>query len=395
MEVVIKNPHYFLNCKEFMKKKFLISILQHRNVYFAITAFFHLHAALKDRPDLRRLVKIVFACTGRKLIALEEIKRQYGNLYDIDIFECEGDYLIKVNAIFSAYPQSEYPYFIKHDEDIFVSPQSWTRLLESAEQCLSDSENLLLSVNLSTGIPSWSQFASVFFSIKELKRIYANLALSQVPNELWGNDYTALQRNIDSVDEWDENSYWDWVNDLGYDYRGIHPIRLEIGYPLIINQLIINDYQKFLDASVSTEIYKISNRYFCNSFFCMPYERYQTVVQDKSLFVDLFDEVPINRYARIHKANFCFLENSLAIHIIYNSVYEQDTILENGICNGRKLEQYFLRRYFNLITQHLNVDPNNYRVFPRWAEPFHHARLRLKKKVHQAALKIYQKHYRP
>lgn len=378
-----------------MTKKFLISILQHRNIYFAITAFFHLHAALNDRPDLRKLVKVVFACTGRKLIALEEIKKQYGHLYDIDIFECEGDYLKKVNAIFAAYPQSEYPYFIKHDEDIFVSPQSWIRLLDSVEQCLADSENLLLSVNLSTGIPSWSQFANIFFSNKELKKIYANLALSQVPNELWGNDYSDLQLNMNSADEWDEDRYWNWVNDLGYDYRGIHPIRLEIEYPLIINQLIINNYQKFLDASVSDEIYGISNRYFCNSFFCMSYERYQGIVKDNTLFVDLFDEVPINRYAKIHKANFCFLKNSLAIHIIYNSVYEQCTILEGGICNGRKLEQYFLRRYFNLITRHLNIDPNQYRVFPRWAEPFHSVRLGLKKWIYQVALRIYQKHYRP
>ena len=229
-----------------MLKPFLICILQHRNVSFSVTAFFHLHAALRDRSDLQKKVKIVFACTGRDLVALKNIQNNYSDFYDIDIFEYEGEYPKKIDAVVASYPASQYEYFIKHDEDVFVSPPSWIALLDTAAQVLADPKNLLLSVNLSTGIPSWGRFLRLFFTSKEQNLVAAKLALSALPSKYWGNNYVGLNQQIAARDAWDENAYWDDVNGLGYDYRGIHPVRLDIWYPNYFNQKIIGNYQRFL-----------------------------------------------------------------------------------------------------------------------------------------------------
>lgn len=376
-----------------MIKQFLVCILQHRNVSFSVTAFFHLHAALRGRPDLQKKVKIVFSCTGRELIALKNIKKSYSDLYDIDVFECEGEYSKKIDAVVSSYPASQYEYFIKHDEDVFVSPPSWITLLDGAALVLTDPKNLLLSVNLSTGIPSWSRFLRLFFTPKEQNLVAAKLALSALPDECWGNNYECLNQQIAARDAWDENAYWEWVNSLGYDYRGIHPVRLDIWYPNFINQKIIDHYQSFLEQSVGGEVIKVDDRYFCNSFFCMRYQRYQDIWNNKSLFVDPFDEVPINRYAVFNHLNICFIENSLAIHIIYNSVYGQNVLISDQFCSGKKLEQYFLRQYFNGICEYLDIDAHLFDVGQNsiWRK----LRLRFKKAVAQFSLNRYQRYYWP
>lgn len=376
-----------------MPKQFLICILQHRNVSFSVTAFFHLHAALKDRSDLQKKIKIVFACTGRNLIALKNIKNTYSTLYDIDVFECDGEYTKKIDAILSYYLASQYEYFVKHDEDVFVSPPSWVALLDSAPQVLAESKNLLLSVNLSTGIPSWSRFLGLFFTPKEQRLVAAKLALSALPNECWGNNYQYLNQQIAARDVWDEDAYWNDVNGLGYDYRGIHPVRLDIWYANYLNKKIISNYQNFLEHSVDHEVTKIDDRYFCNSFFCMDYRQYRDIWNNKSLFVDPFDEVPINRYAVLNNLDICFIEDSLAIHIIYNSVYGQKVLIDDQFCDGRKLEQYFLRQYFNGICEYLALDPVLFDVAQKGI--LRNLRIKLKRAIAQFSLDLYQRYYWP
>ena len=111
--------------------------------------------------------------------------------------------------------------------------------------------------------------------------------------------------------------------------------------------------------------------------------------------MDLFDEVPINRYALKNDLNFCFLQDSLAVHIIYNSVYEQDALIGDQFCNGRKLEQYFLKKYFELICRHLDISVEIFQPRGSWGRILKKHALKLKKYLYQRALKLYKRHYWP
>lgn len=335
--------------------QFLICILQHRNANYALTAFLHLHAALHQDEELRRKCKIVFACTTHGSKELHALQRQFQGVYDLDIFECEGAYPQKLAAIFRRYPANEYPFFIKHDEDIFLSAPTWIAFLNQAAEILEETDNLLATVNLSTGIPSWSRFVQLFLNPAEQKALNQHLAQSRVPDELWGNDYSPLNEFIASQAGWDEDGYWERVNSLGYHYRGLHPVRVDLYYPLLINQAVLSRYAAFQARPVHGDFEQVSNRYICNSFFCIRYDLYQEILADRSLYVDIFDEVPLNQYAQQHGLKFCFLEGSLGVHVLYNSVYDQSAKMEKRVLTGRQWEHIFLDQYLVAVRKYLKA----------------------------------------
>jgi hypothetical protein len=49
---------------------------------------------------------------------------------------------------------------------------------------------------------------------------------------------------------------------------------------------------------------------------------------DKSLYVDQFDEVPVNKYCKLNNLNSVFVMNSFTIHPIYNSIPKCNVIEE-------------------------------------------------------------------
>ena len=54
------------------------------------------------------------------------------------------------------------------------------------------------------------------------------------------------------------------------------------------------------------------------------------------IYVDEFDEVPVNKYCKMKDLNGIFIENTFSIHPIYNS-----------IPNHRKYEQELFKNIFN------------------------------------------------
>ena len=47
-------------------------------------------------------------------------------------------------------------------------------------------------------------------------------------------------------------------------------------------------------------------------------ETYKKIVEDSSLFVDKFDEVPVNKFRERHNLNMVFIKNSFGVHPSYN-----------------------------------------------------------------------------
>jgi hypothetical protein len=353
-------------------KKYLICILQHRNSSYAITAFLHILQALRANPALRDECKIVFAATSRGDTELHKVTQFYGNEVDVEIFECNPSYPEKIKAVLENYPPENFKFFIKHDEDLFLSPHSWEKLLTLSEEMLEDTHNLLTTVNLSTGIPTWYAFDQSFFPKKILDTIYDNLYNDAIPNECWGNNYSAINTAIRAMSpNWDENVYWQNINALPYDYKGIHPVRTNIWYTKTINEYISNNYSTLMRSTPKSTFTYISDRYFCNSFFIMNYKTYKTIFEDRTLYSDAFDEVPINRYLQRHNLSFLTLDDSCGVHIMYNSVYGQKIKFDNTTYNGAMLEEEFSRLYFSHSKNALAPTDNQVKKFSFVATPLH------------------------
>lgn len=331
-------------------KTFLICVLQHRNSSYAITACLHLFKALSSAQDLKSQCKIVIAASSRSDNELLKLISIFGDTFDIDIFECNPSYPEKMKAVLNAYPQEQYTYFIKHDEDLFLSEDSWIRLLRNSPQELNDTKNLLTTVNLSTGIPSWNSFVRSFFPLSLQRNITDHLIHDDIPSHVWGNDYSKVNEKIRKMKVWNENLYWEAVNKLSYDYKGIHPVRTNIWYTKTINEYCIEHYDSLFESTSNKSFTRCSNRYFCNSFFLIPYATYKTIFEDTTLYCDAFDEVPINAYKKRRGLSFSFLDDSCGIHILYNSVYNQTATYNKKNYNGADLEEQFSYAYFKKIT---------------------------------------------
>jgi len=65
---------------------------------------------------------------------------------------------------------------------------------------------------------------------------------------------------------------------------------------------------------------------------------WKKIVYDQSLFVDRFDEVPLNRYRLNNNLNMIFIENAYGVHPSYNWI---------GMEKYRELSD----KFFDLIGQ--------------------------------------------
>ena len=85
-----------------------------------------------------------------------------------------------------------------------------------------------------------------------------------------------------------------------------------------MNECILNNKDALFKSEPSSIILNDSSPYLCDSVFCIRTDVYKEVIHDTSLFVDGYDEVPLNKYAWKESMNHVFVENGFAIHILYN-----------------------------------------------------------------------------
>ena len=52
----------------------------------------------------------------------------------------------------------------------------------------------------------------------------------------------------------------------------------------------------------------------------MKTETYKKIIYNESLFVDKFDEVPVNKYKDINNLRMVFIDNAFAVHPSYNTI---------------------------------------------------------------------------
>ncbi len=337
-----------------MKKEFLICILQHRsNVNYALLALLHLHTALREKPELSKKIKIVIAATNHNSVVLQKLTRLFSKKYDLDLFCGPSFYPDKIEAIIKKYNPSHYTFFIKHDEDVLVSKNTWLTLLGQTSAVLSDEKNLLLTANLSTGIPSWYYFCNQFLASSLYQKLLRLLPFLKIAPRVWEQDYSAISEFQEKNLKWNEEQYWKIMNDLRTPLKGLHPVRVFLLLPFIINSYVASQYTKFQNTKVNNKIAKVSDRYLCNSFFIMKYSLYNKIFHDKSLYLDSYDELPINNYKHKTSTFFVFLKNSLAVHFLYNSVYDQILMINGKLLSGRNVEEKLLTEFIMKTQKYL------------------------------------------
>jgi hypothetical protein len=205
---------------------------------------------------------------------------------------------------------------MKCDNDIFIKGQTLDYMIDNL-YLLENNTHLTIGPVLTSGIPGIEYFKEEFLDNEAQKQL-ENLFLQSNFYNRDGATYDFLNQHTINAREWKKSEYFESVKNMNHYYKGIHPIRINELSLQFLNEYIIKNKQRFLQNNELSIIENDKSPYLCNSIFCIKTEIYKTILLDKSLYVDSFDEVPLNKYAWKNNMNHLFVKNGFAIHMYYN-----------------------------------------------------------------------------
>jgi hypothetical protein len=239
------------------------------------------------------------------------------------------NYMDKISMFIGYAKNNNFEHLMKLDNDIIINNYVLDYMIENI-WLLNDEKNLLITPVLSSGIPTVEMFIKDFFNEKEKKIIYEKFRKTQF-GHIWGFNYTNLGQS--KLLSWDGDKFFSDVKNTGYHYMGIHPIRINPLCILELNNIILSKKDElFKKQDYWIQVDK-TLPYLCNSVFIMKTETYNKIIFDRSLYVDPFDEVPVNKYCAKYNLNKIFIRNSFTLHPVYNTlpnhlIYENDFLIK-------------------------------------------------------------------
>jgi len=264
---------------------------------------------------------------------LKKVKEYLGD--KVTVYYFRKDPYNYMNKIFFAVDENtdRHEFSIKHDEDCFLMSESWDRLFDMANQM---QENDLAATGVITnGIPTTELFLQNH--APEIKdELYADFC--KIKLGFHAADYTSLNEDYE---QWNPDVFYSKVKNFNHHYKGIHPVRVSFDAVKKINDFILDNFKKVMMPK-NTEVIRDNSKYpyFCNGVMIIRTSEWRKIVFDRTLYVDGFDEVPLNKYRDKHKKNLLIDTGIPILHTMYNWTpnwnYENDLITK--ICEKAENE---------------------------------------------------------
>jgi hypothetical protein len=227
-----------------------------------------------------------------------------------------NNYMIKVRLAVQYAEDNNIPYLMKCDNDIYIGANTLDYIIDNLS-ILDNKKHLTIGPVLSSGIPTVEYFMEQFLSDDERYKLNEYFLSSHFYNRD-GVVYTHLNKHTMGSKVWNKNNFFNDVKHIDNDYKGVHPIRINYEAIDYLNICILNNKDKFFKSQPTSLILNDSSPYLCDSVFCILTDTYKKIINDSTLFVDDYDEVPLNKYAWKESMNHVFVENGFAIHMLYN-----------------------------------------------------------------------------
>jgi hypothetical protein len=240
----------------------------------------------------------------------------------------------------------------KCDEDIVLSPSAWRVLSREADRILMDPEILLVTPALSSGIPTWMDFAESFLDAAGLVQLLGQFRRFDLPRHIWGIDYSEVRDAQQSV-LWDEDAHTRVMSEFGSCFRGYHPIRFHAAACARLAEEALIRISDFL-APVSAQQmeYRKSQQYLCNGVFAIRPSVYASILDDDSLFRDSFDEIPLNLLFQSGEWKYLIAQRALGVHFLYNSAYSESADFKGVALQGLDLEEAMAKAFLEALAGH-------------------------------------------
>ena len=210
-------------------------------------------------------------------------------------------------------------YIISLDEDVFLNNHIWDYMIENCD-ILDDDKNLLFSPLLSTGVPTVDWFIEQFFDEEERNLLFEKFKNTYIMESNCTPPGCGVLNKctIDSDKEWDSEYFYKETKKLATHYKGIHPVRVSEELQSLLVDLVLKHKDKLFQKMDYELFFNNDRPYFCNNVYMIKTSTYRKIIDDASLFVDKFDEVPVNTFRKIHNLNMVFIKNSFGVHPSYN-----------------------------------------------------------------------------
>jgi len=310
--------------------KLLIVYLTDNGRHFTFPHF----AKLMDESTKKADWKLLILGHEDDMAFYKEVLKGHPSIdHDAFNFHLHDNYMEKVRFAVRYAKEAAFPYMMKCDNDLFFRGRTLDYMVDNLE-LLQDPANLTLGPTLSSGIPCVEYFMEDFLDESDRLALHKKLLETKFEN-IWGATYAQLNQFTLEATSWDGAGFYRAVKETTHHYKGIHPIRINLDAITFLNQLVVRDKAKFYEDRELSILRDDTSPYFCDSVFCIRTEVYDAVVSDGSLFVDNFDEVPLNKYAWKTGAAHLFVKNGFGLHMYYNTVP-----------NNRSYEQVFCNAFF-------------------------------------------------
>lgn len=236
--------------------------------------------------------------------------------YTITVEE-NNNYLNKLFLGINFAEKNNIPFTMKCDNDIFLRGNTLDYMINNLES-INNTQYLTIGPTLSSGIPGIEFFKEQFLDESENKKL-EDLFLQTRFYDRDGASYTFLNKHTLDSNKWDKNEFFDSVSHMDHHYKGIHPIRINEESLQFLNKCIIEKKDDFFfNKKELKKIESTNSPYLCNSIFCIKTDIYKNILLDNTLYVDPFDEVPLNKYTWKNNMKHLFVENGYGIHMYYN-----------------------------------------------------------------------------
>ena len=310
-------------------KKITINYLSHDRPEYHELFFYFLS---KIKSENKKLIKLSILSSGQKNWG-DKCKKLNID-YEIVPFDGTNNYLAKIQHAV----KSDTEYSMKLDEDCFFNNYIWDFFIENIKY-LEDENILTLCPVMSNQIPSCDDFIDSYIQDIEFKNKIHNLFLQRkMPNGLWNNDYSCLNKFTVDSNKWDSKRFYEGVDSINTKLKGIHPLRISYESQIEINQYIIDNLNLFLTKN-DYSFYEIKSPYFTNSCFFIKTKDWLEIL-DLSR-IDAYDEVTLNLYKNQNNKKTVFVKNAYGIHLMFNTVYGNKNSWGIGGEDGLSYEKKF------------------------------------------------------
>lgn len=306
---------------------------------FYLLTFYFLN---KIKPENKKLIKLNILANDDENIWKERCQKNLNNIkYNIKIFGDGFNYLNKIKYAIS----DENEFSIKLDEDCFINNHIFDYLIENIN-ILNNTDNLLLGTLLSHNIPTCDYFIDGFFDEKNKLKIHQYFLNQEMPRGLFNVDYSPLNKYTIHSKEWNYSEYYNGLNMINTELKGMHPIRISWQAQFFMNEYIISNIEKLIEKK-EYNIINIEAPYFNNSFFAIKTNVWANIIL-KSSNTD-YDEVAINIYKKKENKKFLFIDKSYSIHTMYNTIFGNQNIWKIGSPIAEKEEINFYNKLVQKI----------------------------------------------